>query len=57
MCTKWVKIFADIAETFIIAWEVSKYGVISGPYFTTFSTNTEKYGQWKNLYSDTFHAV
>ena len=26
------------------AWKVSKYGVISGPYFLVFSPNTEKYG-------------
>ena len=26
------------------AWKVSKYGVISGPYFPVFGLNTERYG-------------
>ena len=26
------------------AWKVSKYGVISGPYFPVFGLNTGKYG-------------
>ena len=30
-------------------WQVSKYGVFSGPYFPVF-------GSQKNLYLDTFHA-
>ena len=25
------------------AWKVSKYGVLSGPYFPVFGLNTEKY--------------
>ena len=37
------------------AWKVSKYGVISGPYFPVFGLNTEIYGV--NPYLDTFHAV
>ena len=41
-------------------WKVSKYGVISGPYFPVFGLNTEIYGV--NLcivtpYLHTFHAV
>ena len=28
----------------ITAWKVSKYGVISGPYFLVYSPNTGKYG-------------
>ena len=31
----------------ITAWEVSKYGVFSGPYFPVFSPNTGKYGPEK----------
>ena len=26
------------------AWKVSKYGVVSGPYFSVFGLNTGKYG-------------
>ena len=36
---------------------MSKYGVISVPYFPVFSQNTGKYGPEINLYLDTFHAV
>ena len=37
---------------------MSKYGVISGPYFPVFSpTNTGKYGQEITPYLETFHAV
>ena len=39
------------------AWKVSKYGVISGPYFPVFSPNTEKYWPEITPYLDTFHAV
>ena len=52
------------------AWKVSKYGVISGPYFLAFGLNTErsevslvfnpnagKYEPEITLYLDTFHAV
>ena len=51
------------------AWKVSKYGVISGPYFPVFglntgkiiqekfSLNTGKYGPEITAYLDTFHAV
>ena len=39
------------------AWKVSKYEVISGPYFPVFGLNTEKYGPEKTLHLDTFHAV
>ena len=52
------------------AWKVSKYGVISGPYFPAFGLNTEKYlvslriqselgkyGPEITPYLDTFHAV
>ena len=37
--------------------KVSKYGVISGPYFPVFSPNTGKYGPEIPPYLDTFHAV
>ena len=36
---------------------MSKYGVLSGPYFPVFSLNTGKYGPEKTPYLDTFHAV
>ena len=45
---------------------MSKYGVISGPYFPAFGLNTEryvfspnagKYGPEETPYLDTFHAV
>ena len=51
------------------ARKVSKYGVISGPYFSVFglnaeiyrisvfSPNTGKYGPEKTPYLDTFHVV
>ena len=38
-------------------WKVSKYGVISGPYFPVFSPNTGKYEPEITPYLDTFHAV
>ena len=37
--------------------EVSKYGVISGPYFPVFGLNIGKYGHEKTPYLGTFHAV
>ena len=36
---------------------MTKYGVISGPYFTVFGLNTGKYGPDITPYLDTFHAV
>ena len=36
---------------------MSKYGVISGPYFSVFGINTGKYGPEITPYLDTFHAV
>ena len=36
---------------------MSKYGVISGPYFPVFVLNTGKYGPEIIQYLDTFHAV
>ena len=39
------------------AWKVSKYGVISGPYFSAFGLNAGKYGPKTTLYLDTFHTV
>ena len=41
---------------FSTAWKVSKYGVISGPYFPVFGLNTGKYGPEITPYLDTFHA-
>ena len=37
--------------------KVSKYGVISRPYFLVLGLNTGKYGPEKTQYLDTFHAV
>ena len=39
------------------ARKVSKYGVISGPYFPVFGLNTRKYGPEITPYLDTFHTV
>ena len=39
------------------AWKVSKYGVISGPYFPVFSPNMGKCGPEITPYLDAFHAV
>ena len=41
----------------VTAWEVSKCGVISGPYFPVFGLNTKIYGPEIIPYLDTFHAV
>ena len=38
-------------------WNVSKCGVISGPYFPVFGLNTGKYRPERTPYLDTFHAV
>ena len=38
-------------------WKVSKYGVISGPFFPVFSPNTGKYGPEIAPYLDTFQVV
>ena len=38
------------------AWKVSKYRVISGPYFPVFGLNTGKYGPEITPYLVTFHA-
>ena len=41
----------------ITVWKVSKYGVLSGPYFPVFDPNRGKYGPEKTLHFDTFHVV
>ena len=41
----------------ITAWKVSKYGVISGPYFPLFWLNAGTYGPEITSYLNTFHAV
>ena len=49
-----------IKSTLIIdytAWKVSKYGVISDPYFPAANLKTGKYGPEIAPYLDTFHAV
>ena len=38
-------------------WKVSKYAVISGPYFPVFGLNTKKYEPEITPYLGTFHAV
>ena len=38
-------------------WKVSKYGVISGPFFPVFSPNTGKYGPEIAPDLDTFQVV
>ena len=43
-------------ETFTV-WKVSKYRVISGPYFPVFGLNTRTYGPEETQYLDTFHVV
>ena len=48
---------AHLVQTCCTAWKVSKYGVISGPYFRVFNLNTEKYGPEITPYLDTFHEV
>ena len=42
---------------FHTAWKVSKYRVISGPYFPVFGLNTGKYGPEIIPYLDTFCIV
>ena len=44
-------------SSIVTASKLSKYGVISGPYFPVFSPNTGKYGPEITPYLDTFHAV
>ena len=39
------------------AWKVSKYVVISGPYFPVFNPKTGEYEPEITPYLDTFHAV
>ena len=44
-------------DNYITSWKVSKYGVISGPYFPVLGLNTGKYGPEMTPYLDTFRAV
>ena len=46
-----------ISTSFNTTWKVSKYGVVSGPYFSVFWLNTGKYGPEITPYLATFHAV
>ena len=48
--------FSDF-HIFCTARKVSKYGVISGSYFSVFSANTGKYGPEITPYLDTLHTV
>ena len=55
---KWGFLDPDTQYTiFYTAWKVSKYEVISGPYFPVLGLNTGKYGPEITPYLDTFHAV
>ena len=47
-------VFSTLKRKHSLAWKVSKYGVISGPYFPVFSPNTGKYGPEITPYLDTF---
>ena len=51
VCVIWLSVF------FITVWKVSKYGVISGPYFPVFALNTGKHGPEINQYLDIFHVL
>ena len=46
-----------LVDESLTAWKVSKYGVISGPYFPVFGLNTGKYGPEKTPYLGTFYAM
>ena len=45
------------SESSNTAWKVSKYGLISGPYFPVFGLNSGKYGPEETPYLGTFYAV
>ena len=48
---------ANFLSDAFTAWNVSKYGVISGLYSSVFGLNTGKYEPEITPYLDTFHAV
>ena len=48
--------FGTCDQTFT-AWNMSKHGVTSGPYFPVFRLNTGKYWPEMTPFLDTFHAV
>ena len=50
MQTKQSNVFGDTALVYVrnAAWKVSKYGVISCPYFPAFGLNTERYEMREN---------
>ena len=50
--THWMK---PVNLILVTAWNVTKYGVFSGPYFPAFGLNTERYRV--TPYSNTFHGV
>ena len=49
------KLFSNAGSSTV--WEVSKCGVISGPYFPLLGLNTGKYRPEMTPYMDTFHAM
>ena len=51
------KLVSVNVDASVTARKVSKYGVISGPYFPVFRLNTGKYGPEITPYLGTFHAV
>ena len=52
-----MKLVSVNVDASVTARKVSKYGVISGPYFPVFRLNTGKYGPEITPYLGTFHAV
>ena len=56
-CYKSNSLITKEPKNFYTAWKVSKYGVISGPYFPVFRLKTEKYGPEITPHLGTFHAV
>ena len=60
-CAKW-RIWTQLdikklTSSITTAWKVSRYGLISGPYFPVFGLKIGKYGPEITPYLDTFHAV
>ena len=61
-----IRLASRVSEQINTVWNVSKYGVFSGPHFPhsdwirrdfVFSPNAGKFGPEKTPYLDTFHVV
>ena len=52
-----IRLASRVSEQINTVWNVSKYGVFSGPHFSVFSPNAGKFGPEKTPYLDTFHVV